>query len=109
MPTLQDLTPADIIERQGREALRSLGVTPKEVAIVLISQGIKGQPVSATSCPLANYLTQKTGVTWTVGLSFAGFHNGRGVIPLPYACERFRQDFDDGRYPELIGVVTPHK
>jgi hypothetical protein len=96
-----------------RLALDSLGQTSEAIADSLRAKGCGGEPVSASHCPLANYIRRLLPgypinvdevVKITVPSRDACPHLGFGILAefkLPAAHRAFISDFDDGAYPDL--------
>ena len=66
-------------------------------------EGIKGRLRDTCCCPLARYLRRVTGRTVSVTVRTCVVGTVR--LPLPDTVERFRSEFDCGKYPELIEDV----
>lgn len=94
---LPDPRPSDPIE-----ALSWLGETEEEVVRSLRERGIKGQKGQPLDCPLAVYLHSWWPNAW-VGHSLVGPDMGLPAwVETPPAPQSFRNNYDQGRYPDLI-------
>jgi len=76
--------------------------TADEVAQVLREKGIKGDPMIACSCPLANFLDQETGdmVHFVTTTTIDRGMDWSTAIPEP--LRQFVLAFDRNGYPDLI-------
>jgi hypothetical protein len=91
------------LELQVEEALADLGETEEEVYQKLKNLKIKGTPRKGGFCPLANYLSQITGVGMCVGCQTVADYNYT-INPVPLSCAAyvFRVKFDSLEYMDLI-------
>lgn len=83
------------------------------VADKLRTAGVTGVPGTASSCPVARYLTKRTGQEIYVDPRISGYgpksdpalwHTDDDDLPTPAAVAAFVIAFDKGAYPELRGV-----
>ena len=98
---------AKVTEALVRAKLDDLGDTPERMAESLRVRGVKGQPCSSTFCPLAEYLKREFDAS-SVSVAFLIYvHNGQSVElrPQPHWLS-FINQFDGGRYPDLIASVS---
>lgn len=70
------------------------------VADHLHKLGITGYRESECSCPLANWITQRIGLTVWVDLVSVALEDGDYVY-LPDPLAAFVREFDGGAYPDL--------
>lgn len=91
------------------EAVMTLNVdNPKEIAKILVREGIKGNKDNCETCPLAKYFTKMTTNVVTVSVIQAtewGMISNdkwiKAIVGLPKVCTNFIHLFDTGHYPEL--------
>lgn len=86
------------------EAIKSLPDTSSTVATFLKQESCKGLRYYSGACPLANYLSKKTGKPIIVGANYAvdAFDLRDVKMFLPNHLSDFVYDFDMGAYPELV-------
>lgn len=90
-----------------KEAIQSLGTTPKEVYKTLLHDNIKGERFALDRCPLTVYLnkhvTTPNNKTILVGAGAAMIilDHYNEIVLLSPAAEQFRSKFDRGRYRKL--------
>lgn len=104
MPYLQ-------MRKQIGALLADLGPSSPEVAMRLGDSGVRGTPKDVHGCAIAAYLNAILGteaqirsvkVFRTSVRVLAGRPRIRISVGLPCAVQRFIEDFDKRRYPELI-------
>jgi len=80
------------------------------IADFLVRQGIKGDRDNCTSCPIAEYVLRATGARWadvTATEIEVAYRDGSAqVVETPEHVVDFIEDFDGGRYPELVRTFT---
>lgn len=91
-------------ERAIVDAMNELAIQP-DIAAFLEQRGIRGNRRQAGSCPVAQYLSHKTGAPCYVydnyGFSL-GAPVGRGRVGATRSrVKKFIDAFDDGAYPQL--------
>lgn len=91
-------------------AVAGLGTTPDEIAETLAAEGLVGVRSTGNECPVARYVRKHFGA-YGVSIVVAGeekFFVGATVggwvaeRPTPVQVREFMQNFDQGRYPQLI-------
>lgn len=86
--------------------LVKLGNNSHEVAESLLKEGIKGKIKSTTHCPILNYLHRDMefkGLT-SPRQGYITWNDEQTIDPsCPEAVTKFMEDFDSGKYPELVG------
>jgi hypothetical protein len=96
---------------RARALLSALGETAVDVAENLRRRGIRGDRCSPTTCPLARYLRSEGIERVSVGSTSLWEEVSGLEFPPPeeyvkYAditgAERFRHNFDNNLYPDLI-------
>jgi hypothetical protein len=91
-----------------REALDDLTencATSYDIAVKLANLGIKGNVGDDTTCPIANYITEKTGMSVQVGHWFVGPVYLYDIFE-DILIKDFIYKFDQGVYQQLISVDT---
>lgn len=82
------------------EAMALLPPTPRGIYEFFRREGVKGMPGSFDRCPVARWLSERTGRTIHVGVSMAYTHNADGEpfeqVVLPRGVALFTHEFDNG-------------
>lgn len=86
--------------------LAELGNNSQEVAESLFKEGIKGKLRSKKDCPILNYLHRDMkfkGLTSPCH-GYITWNDEQTMDPCcSEAVTKFMEDFDSGKYPELVG------
>lgn len=95
-------------ERLARAVNRLGTLSTEEIREVLVTRGITGRQIDATSCPIAKLLTAETNFlsiavskNWIIGQRKSGRATVE-VTGLPESIRIFIENFDENMYPELI-------
>ncbi|MDE2095717.1 MAG: hypothetical protein KGL39_00540 [Patescibacteria group bacterium] len=93
-----------------KSTLNKLGKTTDEIVANSHLRGITGKCGYETDCPLVNYLRLQRVYAdayvkvskYFVEVSSDSIGGSAIIVPLPKAVKSFVEEFDKGRYPELI-------
>ena len=86
-------------------ALKGLGANKKIIAKTLAAKKIKGIPCDVNNCPIATYIKKlfpKTTVEVYDSVIIFFKDKEKVRVKLSVAIDAFMEDFDDGKYPELV-------
>jgi hypothetical protein len=100
----------EINEENLRATMAALGKSHQAIRETLVKAGIKGTPGQPETCVLANYLKAKFNAKTVevcadiVEVDAGSFNDDTpfAYIKTPKLIERFIENFDDGKYPELV-------
>lgn len=73
----------------------------EHIASFLYVQGFKGIPYEANFCPVAAYLSSKTGKQVVVGITDVLYSGEAKSVDLPQLVQRFTIEFDSGSHKQL--------
>lgn len=87
----------------SEQLLVGLGKTPRTVGRRLRRAGIKGARRNAYDCPIAAFLSARTGKKVSVQRHSCREIGSDNKIPMPHPVWQFMLQFDNGYWPELEG------
>jgi hypothetical protein len=100
------------VRNHVEQLLFSLPSDPDKIATRLATSGIRGYRGKPRACPLGLWLLaacdELENVAITYGVEILLVDGGRiAIVDWPPSVGTFVRNFDEGKYPVLIGEATP--